>query len=340
MREIPTARFARDRLAGARARRLRRPRPGNGGCATLGLVAGDLDDSKSSWAVERRKIASGEHDGVVIIGGSRILFDTDLDVWQEMTGRRPVQLALPGMSGQRFLADLADNSDFDGLVAHRRHAGAVLPRGAGQSRVRGRARRLGRTRDPRSASVTGSGNSCRATSHSSTTSTRSRSSSTRSTSRTAGRSGRRICMPWKLSENYDDRQYGPVARNRDERAPAGARHSRLACEQAAPPPAESLIARDLCRRARIGREDPRARRRSGLHSPAVWRVRTTSGSKRTLPRDRDLGPAAARERHVRHPFRGLSGDAGSRDCRSCRTSRASRRRASRAPMSACYVSGT
>lgn len=82
----------------------------------LGLVAGDLDDSKANWAVERRKIASGDNDGVAIVGGSRILFDTDLDVWEELTGRRPVQLALPGMSGQRFLADLADHSDFAGLV--------------------------------------------------------------------------------------------------------------------------------------------------------------------------------------------------------------------------------
>ena len=81
-----------------------------------GLVAGDLDDSKSHWAVERQKIASGDHDGVVIVGGSRILFDTDLDVWQELTGLRPIQLALPGMSGQRFLADLAEHSDFAGLV--------------------------------------------------------------------------------------------------------------------------------------------------------------------------------------------------------------------------------
>lgn len=82
----------------------------------LGLVAGDLDDSKASWAVQRRRIAAGDHDGVAIVGGSRILFDTDLDVWQELTGRRPIQLALPGMSGQRFLADLARHSDFAGLV--------------------------------------------------------------------------------------------------------------------------------------------------------------------------------------------------------------------------------
>ena len=33
-----------------------------------------------------------------------------------MTGRRPVQLAMPGMSGQAFLRDIADNSSFDGLV--------------------------------------------------------------------------------------------------------------------------------------------------------------------------------------------------------------------------------
>jgi hypothetical protein len=83
---------------------------------SLGLRAGDLDDSKSHWAVERQKIVSGDHDGVAIVGGSRILFDTDLDAWQQLTGRRPVQLALPGMSGQRFLADLADHSDFSGLV--------------------------------------------------------------------------------------------------------------------------------------------------------------------------------------------------------------------------------
>lgn len=83
---------------------------------SLGLVAGDLEDGKSAWAVERRKLESGENDGVVLIGGSRILFDTNLDVWQEMTGRRPVQLAMPGMNGQPVLKDIAENSRFAGLV--------------------------------------------------------------------------------------------------------------------------------------------------------------------------------------------------------------------------------
>jgi hypothetical protein len=82
----------------------------------LGLRAGDLDDSKSHWAVERRKVASGAHDGVVIIGSSRILFDTSLDDWEALTGLRPVQLALPGTNPRPHLKDLAENSDFDGLL--------------------------------------------------------------------------------------------------------------------------------------------------------------------------------------------------------------------------------
>jgi hypothetical protein len=83
---------------------------------TLGLVAGDLDDSKSHWAVERRRLAAGDHDDVVLIGSSRMLFDTDLSAWEEVTGRRPIQLALAGTNPRPHLKDLADNSDFAGLI--------------------------------------------------------------------------------------------------------------------------------------------------------------------------------------------------------------------------------
>lgn len=83
---------------------------------SLGLRAGDLDDSKWHWAVERRKLESGEHDGIVIIGSSRILFDTDLDVWEELTGRRPLQLALVGTNPRPVLVRLAEESAFNGLV--------------------------------------------------------------------------------------------------------------------------------------------------------------------------------------------------------------------------------
>jgi hypothetical protein len=83
---------------------------------SLGLEAGDLDDSKAHWAVERRKIAAGDYDDIVIVGSSRILFDTNLDVWQEVTGRRPIQLALAGTNPRPFMTDFADNPDFKGLL--------------------------------------------------------------------------------------------------------------------------------------------------------------------------------------------------------------------------------
>lgn len=82
----------------------------------LGLRAGDLDDGVSHWTVERRKIAAGKHDGVAIHGSSRILFDTDLDSWEELTGRRPIQLALPGTSPRFLLRGFAEDADFSGLV--------------------------------------------------------------------------------------------------------------------------------------------------------------------------------------------------------------------------------
>lgn len=82
----------------------------------LGLRAGDLDDSPSHWAVERARLETGDHDDVVIVGQSRILFDTDLGVWQAMTGRRPVQLALPGTNARPYLVSIAEDTDFRGLV--------------------------------------------------------------------------------------------------------------------------------------------------------------------------------------------------------------------------------
>jgi hypothetical protein len=79
---------------------------------SLGLTTRDLDDSRSHWAVERRKVGGPEDDGVVIIGSSRILWDSNLDVWQELTGRRPIQLALPGTNPRQFLEDFAGDENF------------------------------------------------------------------------------------------------------------------------------------------------------------------------------------------------------------------------------------
>jgi hypothetical protein len=81
----------------------------------LGLEAGDLEDGGSSWAEQRRRIDAGDVK-VAIVGDSRILFDTDLDRFQLLTGVHPVQLALPGTNARPFLQDLARDRDFHGLV--------------------------------------------------------------------------------------------------------------------------------------------------------------------------------------------------------------------------------
>jgi hypothetical protein len=83
---------------------------------SLGLVTTDLGDGTGHWAVERRKVDSDGDNAVVIIGASRILFDTNLDRWEKVTGVRPVQLALPGTSARPFLEDLANDDDFSGLL--------------------------------------------------------------------------------------------------------------------------------------------------------------------------------------------------------------------------------
>ena len=81
----------------------------------LQLVPGDLDDGASAWAEQRRRIDAGDV-AVAIVGDSRILFDTDLDRFEALTGVRPVQLALPGTNGRPFLQDLAADPDFKGLA--------------------------------------------------------------------------------------------------------------------------------------------------------------------------------------------------------------------------------
>ncbi len=82
---------------------------------SLELAAGDLRDGPSFWAEQRRRLDAGDVQ-VAIVGDSRILFDTDLDRFQALTGVRPVQLALPGTNGLPFLENVAADPDFKGLL--------------------------------------------------------------------------------------------------------------------------------------------------------------------------------------------------------------------------------
>ncbi|MBA3729337.1 MAG: hypothetical protein H0W92_00805 [Sphingomonas sp.] len=79
----------------------------------LGLRAGDLDNSEVAWVKERLRSESAN---VAIVGDSRILFDTDLDRFEALTGIRPVQLAIHGTSALTLLEDAASNENFHGLL--------------------------------------------------------------------------------------------------------------------------------------------------------------------------------------------------------------------------------
>ena len=79
----------------------------------IGLNAGDLDNSEVAWVKERVRSDSAD---VAIVGDSRILFDTDLDRFEALTGKRPVQLAIHGTSALTLLEDAASNENFRGLL--------------------------------------------------------------------------------------------------------------------------------------------------------------------------------------------------------------------------------
>ncbi len=80
-----------------------------------GLRPGDLQDSPSAWAEQRRRI-DHEPVKVVIVSDSKLLYGTNLDRFEVLTGIRPVQLALAGTSARPFLEDLADDENFKGLA--------------------------------------------------------------------------------------------------------------------------------------------------------------------------------------------------------------------------------
>jgi hypothetical protein len=79
----------------------------------IGLHAGDLDNSEVAWVKERARSEAAE---VAIVGDSRILFDTDLNRFEALTGKRPVQLAIHGTSALTLLEDVASNPKFKGLL--------------------------------------------------------------------------------------------------------------------------------------------------------------------------------------------------------------------------------
>lgn len=73
-------------------------------------------NSNGQWAQQRRRIDNGEGGKTVLLGASRVLFDVQLPVWEQITGERPIQLAMEGTSPVPMLEDLAADPDFTGRL--------------------------------------------------------------------------------------------------------------------------------------------------------------------------------------------------------------------------------
>jgi hypothetical protein len=80
-----------------------------------GAVPGFRDDD-ALWAQQRRRIDTGAADATVLIGSSRTFFDVQLPVWNRLSGRQPIQLALDGTSPLFALEDLANDPAFAGRL--------------------------------------------------------------------------------------------------------------------------------------------------------------------------------------------------------------------------------
>lgn len=81
----------------------------------FGATPGIRND-EGLWAIQRRRIDAGEGDATVIVASSRLYFDVQLDVWEKLDGKRPIQLGFEGTSPLKFMEDLADDPKFTGRL--------------------------------------------------------------------------------------------------------------------------------------------------------------------------------------------------------------------------------
>ncbi len=75
-----------------------------------------LDDNEALWAVQRAKLETASKSETVLLGSSRVLFDIQLNEWENVIGKRPIQLASVGSSPLPIFSDIVNNTDFSGTV--------------------------------------------------------------------------------------------------------------------------------------------------------------------------------------------------------------------------------
>lgn len=74
------------------------------------------DDGKAIWAEQRALVDKLDSSGVVLIGSSRVFFNIQLYEWEELTGIRPVMLAIAGTNPVPVFKDIVDKSSFAGTL--------------------------------------------------------------------------------------------------------------------------------------------------------------------------------------------------------------------------------
>jgi hypothetical protein len=79
-------------------------------------VTRGVSNTYGLWAMQRRRIDSGEGDATVLVGASRLYFDLQLPVWRRLAGTAPIQLCFEGTSPLPYLEDLAADPKFTGRV--------------------------------------------------------------------------------------------------------------------------------------------------------------------------------------------------------------------------------
>lgn len=80
-----------------------------------GYIPG-LEDDKSLWAVQRAKVTNASNNDVILFGSSRLLFDIQLNEFENITGVRPIQLATAGGSPLPSFHDLVEKTNFTGTA--------------------------------------------------------------------------------------------------------------------------------------------------------------------------------------------------------------------------------
>jgi hypothetical protein len=72
--------------------------------------------SLDTWADWRGKVDDLSSNDVLILGSSRGHFDININLWDSITGTKPIMLAFPGSSPFHTVEDIVEKSNFNGLL--------------------------------------------------------------------------------------------------------------------------------------------------------------------------------------------------------------------------------